>query len=53
MKRMGDHDLPTLREAPAVLLPYTMFLRVVVGLVRQCCLATGSPGMGRFPEPTP
>jgi len=28
-----DHDLPALREALAVLLPCTMFLRVVAGLV--------------------
>src|SRR5215472_4827388 len=28
-----DHDLPALREAPAALLSYTMFLRVVVGLM--------------------
>jgi hypothetical protein len=26
-----DHDLPAVREAPAVLLSYTMFLRVVAG----------------------
>jgi hypothetical protein len=49
MKRMGDHDLPTLREAPAALLPCTMFLRVVVGLVRQCFQAAACPGMGRLP----
>src|SRR5215472_17068195 len=28
-----DHDLPALREAPTVLLSYTMFLRVEVGLM--------------------
>src|SRR5215472_1524592 len=51
-----DHDLPTLRGAPAVLLSYTMFLRVVGAWfppLRQCCLSTVGPGMGRFPQPTP
>src|SRR5215469_18646340 len=28
-----DHGLPTLREAPALLLPYTMFLHVMVDLM--------------------
>jgi hypothetical protein len=39
-----DHDLPTLREAPAALVLYTTFLRVVVGLVPTgATMLTGQP----------
>src|SRR5215472_2095639 len=47
-----DHDLPALREAPPVLLSYTMFLRVVAGPVPTgATMPPGDrrPGYGAFP----